>query len=186
MIALTGATGQLGRLVLEQLLAAATPADSIAALVRQPAKAAELAARGVQVRAADYDDPAALEHALAGVDKLLLISSSELGSRVAQHRNVIEAARRRGVGLLIYTSLLHADTSALDLAPEHRETEQLLKTSGLPYVILRNGWYTENYTASLPSALALGALHGSAGEGRIASAARADFAAAAAKALTGA
>ncbi|MFT3830043.1 MAG: SDR family oxidoreductase [Opitutaceae bacterium] len=185
MIALTGATGQLGRLVLDQLLQTA-PAGSIAALVRQPAKAAALVARGVQIRAADYGDPAALENALIGVEKLLLISSSEVGRRSAQHRNVIDAARRSGVGMLVYTSLLHADTSALDLAPEHRETEATLRASGLPFIILRNGWYTENYTASLSSALTLGALHGSAGEGRIASAARADYAAAAAKALTGA
>jgi NAD(P)H dehydrogenase (quinone) len=186
MIALTGATGQLGRLVVDQLLAAATPAASIAALVRQPAKAADLSARGVQARTADYNDPATLETALVGVDRLLLISSSEVGQRTAQHRNVIDAARRRHVGLLVYSSLLHADTSPLNLAAEHRETESLLRASGVPFVILRNSWYTENYTASVRSALALGALHGSAGEGRIASAARADFAAAAAKVLTGA
>ncbi len=185
MIAITGATGQLGRLTLAHL-SHAVPAASLAALVRQPAKAADLAARGVQVRAADYDDPAALDTALTGVERLLLISSNQLGRRFAHHRNVIEAARRRGVRLVVYTSLLRADTSPLNLAGEHFETEKLLKSSGLPFVILRNGWYTENYTASVPAALALGALHGSAGEGRIASATRDDYAAAAAKALTGA
>ena len=186
MIALTGATGQLGHLTLDSLLAAGTPAASVAALVRQPAKAADIAARGVHVRTADYDKPALLDAALDGVEKLLLIASNEIGRRFAQHRNVIEAARRQRVQLVVFTSLLHADTSPLDLAPEYRETEQFLKASGLPYVILRNGWYTENYTASVPAALALSALYGSAGEGRISSAARADFAAAAARALAGA
>jgi NAD(P)H dehydrogenase (quinone) len=186
MIAISGATGQLGRLTLDSLLAAGTPATSVAALVRQPAKAADIAARGMHVRTADYDKPALLDAALDGVEKLLLIASSEIGRRFAQHRNVVDAARRQQVQLVVFTSLLHADTSPLDLAPEYRETEQFLKASGLPYVILRNGWYTENYTASVPAALSLGAFYGSAGEGRIASAARADFAAAAAKALSSA
>lgn len=183
MIAITGATGQLGRLVIEQLLKD-IPAARLVALVRNPAKAADLVARGVTVRAADYGDAASFDRALAGVEKLLLISSSEIGQRVAQHRNVIEAAKRAGVRTLVYTSLLHADTSPLSLAREHVETEALVKASGIPFVVLRNGWYTENYTVSVPAAVAHGAFAGSAGEGRIASAARADYAQAAAAVLT--
>lgn len=182
MIAVTGATGQLGRLVLEELLKTRAP-ESIAALVRSPDKARDLAARGLQVREADYSRPSTLEATLKGVDRLLLISSSEIGQRVDQHRAVIDAARRAGVQRLVYTSLLHADTSVLGLAGEHRETEAMVRSSGLPFVILRNGWYTENYTAAVPAALAHGALLGSARDGRIASAARADYAAAAAAAL---
>lgn len=185
MIVVTGASGQLGRLVVEELLSR-VPAERIVAVVRQPAKVADLAARGVQVRVADYGQPHSLAAAFEGAEKLLLISSSEIGQRVAQHRNVIEAARQAGVGLLAYTSLLHADRSPLGLAAEHCATEELLRASGLPHVLLRNGWYTENYLASVAPALQHGALLGSAGEGRIASAARADYAAAAAAVLTGA
>ena len=182
MIAITGASGQLGRLVIEELLKT-LPAAEIVALVRTPDRIKDLAERGVQVRQADYDQPETLKAALKGVDKLLLISSSEVGRRVAQHRAVIEAARLVGVRLLAYTSLLHADTSPLALAHEHQETESLLKASGLPHVLLRNGWYTENYTASIPTAVRHGVFLGSAGDGRIASAARADYAAAAAAVL---
>ena len=178
-IAVTGATGQLGRLVI-QGLKARDPAGPIVALARDPAKAADL---GVAVRAADYERPETLTAALAGVDTLLLISSSEVGRRAAQHRNVIEAAKAAGVGRIVYTSLLRADASPLSLAGEHRETEAALKASGVPHTILRNGWYTENYTGSLAGALAGGAIMGSAGEGRIASAARADYAEAAVVAL---
>lgn len=181
-IAVTGATGNLGRLVIDHLLKQ-LPASSLVAIVRDPSKAAELARRGISVRQADYTDPAALQSALAGVDKLLLVSSSEVGQRVAQHRNVINAAKIVGVKFLVYTSLLHADVSSLDLAPEHAETESMVKASGLPYVILRNGWYTENYTVSAPGAVAQGAFLGSAGQGRIASAARNDYAEAAAAVL---
>ncbi|BFR49844.1 SDR family oxidoreductase [Nitratidesulfovibrio sp. HK-II] len=184
MIAVTGASGQLGRLVMEGLLAR-VPAENIVAAVRNPAKVADLAARGVVVRAADYAKPETLDAAFAGVDRLLLISSSEVGGRVPQHRNVIEAARRAGVGLVAYTSILHADTTPLGLGAEHRETEALLRASGLPHVLLRNGWYTENYLASLPAALQHGAFVGSAGQGRIASATREDYAAAAVAVLTG-
>ncbi|HEY4079726.1 MAG TPA: SDR family oxidoreductase [Burkholderiaceae bacterium] len=182
MIVVTGATGQLGRLVIENLLQT-VPASSVVAAVRDPAKAADLAARGVQLRQADYNDAASLDRAFAGAEKLLLISSNELGQRVAQHRAVIDAAVRSGIKLVAYTSLLHADTSPLGLAREHQETEALLKASGLPHVLLRNGWYTENYTAGAPAALQHGVLLGGAGAGRISSAARADYAAAAAAVL---
>lgn len=184
MIAITAATGQLGQLVVEQLLTRVS-ASSVVAVVRNPAKAAPLAARGVIVRAASYDDPAALERAFAGVEKVLLISGSDLGRRVEQHRNVIAAAQRAGARLVVYTSVLRAHASPLTLAADHFATEQTLRQSGVPFVILRNGWYHENYTAGLPAALQHGALVGSAGQGRISSAARADYATAAAIALTG-
>lgn len=183
MIVVTGASGQLGRLVIEALLQT-VPASQVVAAVRNPAKAGDLAARGVQVRQADYSQPATLDAAFKGADKLLLISSSEVGQRVAQHRAVIEAAQRAGVKLVAYTSILHADSSPLGLAAEHQETEALLRASGLPFVLLRNGWYTENYAGGIPAALAHGVVLGSAGAGRIASAARADYAAAAAAVLT--
>jgi NAD(P)H dehydrogenase (quinone) len=183
MIVVTGATGQLGRLVINALLKT-VPAAEIVAAVRTPSKAADLAAIGVQVREADYSRPATLATAFAGANRLLLISSSEVGQRTAQHRAVIAAAQTAGVKLLAYTSLLRADTSVLGLAGEHRETEAALQASGLPFVLLRNGWYTENYAASIPPALAHGALLGSARQGRIASAARADYAEAAAAVLT--
>lgn len=183
MIVVTGASGQLGRLVIEALLTK-IPAARIVAAVRNPEKVSDLAARGVQVRQADYNQPSTLDSALQGAEKVLLISSSEVGQRVAQHSAVIAAASRAGIKLLAYTSLLHADQSPLGLAAEHRETEALLAASAIPHVILRNGWYTENYTAGVPTALAHGALLGSAGNGRIASATRADYAAAAAAVLT--
>lgn len=183
MIVVTGASGQLGRLVIKSLLAK-VPASQVIAAVRQPARAADLAALGVQVRQADYTQPASLDAAFQGAEKVLLISSSEIGQRAPQHKNVIDAAKRAGVKLVAYTSLLHADTSPLALAAEHLETEVYLKSSGIPFALLRNGWYTENYLASVPPALQHGAFIGSAGEGRIASAARADYAEAAAVALT--
>jgi len=179
-IAITGATGQLGRLVVEKLKTRTTPSNLVA-LVRSPAKAADL---GIAARAADYARPETLASALVQVDTLLLISSSEIGQRAQQHRNVIEAAQKAGVKRIVYTSLLHADNSVLNLAQEHIATEQMLKASGIAHTILRNGWYTENYTASVPGALAGGAFIGSAGEGRISSAARADYAEAAAVVLT--
>lgn len=183
MIAITGASGQLGQLVIEDLLKTVS-AEQVVAIVRNPAKVSELAERGVQVRAASYEDKAALVQALTGVEKLLLISSSEVGQRAVQHRNVIEAAKEAGVKLIAYTSVLHADYSPLGLAEEHIATEQLLQQSGIPFVLLRNGWYTENYLASVPPALQHGAFIGSTGEGKISSAARADYAAAAAKVMT--
>ncbi len=183
MIVITGATGQLGRLVIQSLLGK-VPAAQIVAAVRQPARAADLAALGVQVRQADYTQPATLDAAFKGATKVLLISSSEIGQRDAQHRNVVDAAKRAGVSLLAYTSLLHADTSPLGLSADHKATEAYIKAAGLPYVFLRNGWYNENYLASIQPALQHGAFIGSAGEGRIASAARADYAEAAATVLT--
>ena len=184
MILVTGATGKLGRLIIEALLEK-VPASQVVAAVRNPEKAAGLAARGVQVRKADYSQPETLGPAFAGVEKVLLISSNEVGQRLAQHTAVVEAARKAGVRLLAYTSILHADRSRLALAAEHKATEELIRASGLPYVFLRNGWYTENYTENLGPALTHGALVGSAGEGRIAAATRADYAAAAAAVLTG-
>ncbi|OON40384.1 NAD(P)-dependent oxidoreductase [Izhakiella australiensis] len=182
MIAITGATGQLGRQVIDTLLKSVAAKDIVAA-VRSPEKAADLAARGLQVRQADYAQPATLSGAFAGVEKLLLISSSEVGQREAQHQAVIDAARRAGVKLIAYTSLLHADRSPLGLGVEHRATEAALQASGIPFVILRNGWYSENYAASIAPAIAHGVFAGAAGEGRIASAARQDYAEAAAAVL---
>ncbi|ELY4607049.1 SDR family oxidoreductase [Cronobacter turicensis] len=183
MIAITGATGHLGQRVIDTLLNTVA-AQEIVAIVRNPAKAAALSAKGVQVRAADYGDVAALTAAFAGVEKLLLISSSEVGQRAPQHRNVIDAAKTAGVKLIAYTSLLHADRSPLGLADEHVATEKMLADAGIPYVLLRNGWYTENYLASVPPALEHGVFIGSAGDGKIASASRQDYAEAAANVLT--
>ncbi len=183
MIAITGVSGLLGRLVVEGLLQS-VEAKNLVAIVRTPSKVSDLSERGVQVRAADYNDQATMQQALTGVEKLLLISSSEVGQRAVQHRNVIEAAKAAGVKLIAYTSVLHADTSPLGLAEEHVATEKMLQDSGIPFVLLRNGWYTENYIASVPSALQHGVFIGSAGEGKIASASRADYAAAAAKVMT--
>jgi NAD(P)H dehydrogenase (quinone) len=182
MIAVTGASGQLGRHVVETLLKS-VPAESIVAVVRDPSKVSDFAEKGVVVRQADYDAPGTLEPALQGVDKLLMISASEIGRRVPQHRAVIDAARAAGVGLIAYTSILKCDTSPLTLAVEHKETEALLEASGVPYVLLRNGWYGENYLGAIPAALEHGALFGCAGEGRLSFAARRDFAEAAAAVL---
>jgi NAD(P)H dehydrogenase (quinone) len=185
MIVVTGASGKLGRLVVEGLLKE-VPASHVAGVARNPEKARDLAARGVELRRADYARPETLAAALAGAEKLLLVSSSEVGQRARQHAAVIEAARRVGVRLLAYTSILRADTSRLGLAAEHRTTEEAIRASGIPYVFLRNGWYMENYTEHLAPALEHGALVGSAGGGRIAAATRADYAAAAVAVLAGA
>jgi NAD(P)H dehydrogenase (quinone) len=182
--AVTGATGQLGGLAIGELLARGVPAADIVALDRDESKAADLASKGPQIRVASYDDPEALRRALDGVDKLLLISGSEVGRRVPQHTNVIEAAEAAGVGLIAYTSLLNAATSGLGLAPEHVATEKRLGESSIPAVFLRNGWYWENYLQAISQAVSSGALFGAAGEGKVAGAARADYAAAAAAVLT--
>jgi NAD(P)H dehydrogenase (quinone) len=182
MYAVTGASGQLGRLVIEALLKTVS-ADRIVAAVRSPAKASDLAERGVIVREADYSRPDTLGPALAGVDKLLLISSTEVRGRLPRHQAVIEAAKAAGVSLIAYTSMLHADTSPAMLAIEHRQTEEVIAASGLPAVILRNGWYTENHLMALSAALARGAFVGAAKHGRFSSAARQDYAEAAAVVL---
>jgi NAD(P)H dehydrogenase (quinone) len=184
-IVVTGASGQLGRLVVENLLTRGVPAAQIVAAVRTPKKAADLATRGVQVREADYDRPETLALAFAGASRLLLVSGSEMGRRVPQHQAVVDAARKAGAAHIAYTSILHADTTPLGLAPEHKATEELIRASGLPFTFLRNGWYTENYDAPISQAAATGTLSGSAGDGRVSAAARADYAAAAAAVLTG-
>jgi NAD(P)H dehydrogenase (quinone) len=184
MIAVTGATGKLGRLVMERLLAR-VPANELVAVVRSPESAADLATRGVQVRRGDYEDPASLNAALAGTDRLLFISGSEVGRRVAQHQAVVNAARAAGVKLLAYTSILNADTTGIGLAAEHKATEAMIRASGVPFVFLRHGWYLENYTETLGPALGMGMVFGAAGEGRVAPATRADLAEAAAVVITG-
>jgi len=183
-IAVTGATGQLGRLVVQELLQS-QPAGDIVAIVRDAGKAAGLAAQGVQVRVAAYDDPAALVEALAGVDRLLLISGSEVGRRIQQHQNVIDAAKVAGVRHVVYTSAPKATTTTLVLAPEHKATEEYLVNSGLTYTILRINWYTENYLQQLDVVRQTSSLVAAVGQGRIASATRADFAAGVAAVLAG-
>ncbi|MDG4793595.1 SDR family oxidoreductase [Micromonospora sp. WMMD1082] len=183
-IVVTGATGHLGRLIVTSLLERGVPAAEIVALGRDTGRLADLAGRGVTVRQADYDDPDSLRAALAGAEKLMFVSGSEVGRRVAQHRNVVAAAGEAGVGLIVYTSIAKADTSSLILATEHRATEQEIVASGLPYVFLRNSWYLENYLPQLPAYLEHGVV-GAAGDGRISAATRADFAEAAAAVLTG-
>lgn len=180
-IAITGATGQLGRLIIPKL-SAKVGASNIVALARSAEKAVDL---GVPVREADYARPDTLDLALKGVDSLLLISSSEFGHRKAHHQDIIDAAKRNGVKWIVYTSILRASTSTLDLAEDHAATEVMLGASGIPFTVLRNGWYTENYTGSIHGALAGGAFIGSAKGGGISSAARIDFADAAVAVLTG-
>ncbi len=184
MIIVTGASGKLGRLVIQNLLAR-IPAAEIAALVRTPEKAADLAALGVDVREADYRRPETLARAMAGATRVLLISSNDLNQRVEQHRHVIDAAQKAGAALLAYTSILRADTSTLALAADHKATEAYIQSTGLPFTFLRNGWYLENQTAALTPALAHGAILGCAGDGRFAAASRADYGGAAAAVLTG-
>ncbi|WP_017573778.1 SDR family oxidoreductase [Nocardiopsis halotolerans] len=178
-VVITGATGHLGRLVVEDLLARGVRADRITATARDTARLADLADRGVRTARADFDDPASLKEALAGADTLLLVSGSEVGGRVAQHRNVVEAARGAGVGHLVYTSAPRATDTTLVLAPEHGATEEIITASGLAYTILRNGWYNENFAQKLEEARVTGAFVGSAGQGRTASASRQDLAEAA-------
>jgi NAD(P)H dehydrogenase (quinone) len=179
----TGASGQLGSLVVADLVKK-LPAQNVVALVRRPEAATPLEALGVEVRLGDYTDRPSLEKAFQGIDRLLLISASEVGQRAAQHKNAIDAAKAAGVGFIAYTSILKADSSPVGLAPEHRETESAIRASGIPCAFLRDGWYTENKTASIASALEHGALIGAAGEGRFSSATRQDFAEAAVAVLT--
>jgi NAD(P)H dehydrogenase (quinone) len=183
-IVITGATGKLGRHVVQALLERNVPAEEIVAGGRSIEKLSDFAAIGVQVRAMDYADQASVTAALKGARKVLLISGSAVGERVAQHRTVIEAAKAEGVDLLVYTSIANADSSEMKLAEEHQATESLLSESGIPFALLRNGWYLENYTDQLPGTLAQGAVAGSAGDGRISGASRADYAQAAAAVIT--
>ena len=183
--AVTGVTGHLGRLIVEGLLDAGVPAHDIVAIARGPInRVDDLAARGVTVREGDYSRRETLDSALAGVDTLLLVSSSEHGQRAQQHLAVIDAAKSAGVDRIVYTSLLHANTTELVIAPEHVATEAALRNSGLRYTILRNGWYIENYTSMLKFFVATGELVSAAGDARIAAATRADYAAAAVAVLT--
>ncbi|GAA2300411.1 SDR family oxidoreductase [Nonomuraea roseoviolacea subsp. roseoviolacea] len=184
MYVVTGATGALGRLAVKELLDR-VPADQVAAVVRDKDKAADLAALGVELRLADYGDPASLRAAFAAGDRVLFISGNEVGQRPAQHQAVVDAAKEAGVGLLAYTSILGGPAADFGLARDHQYTEQAILDSGVPYVFLRNGWYSEVYTQNLGQFLEQGAILGSAGDGRVASAARADYAAAAVAVLTG-
>ncbi|WP_062463607.1 NmrA family NAD(P)-binding protein [Demequina soli] len=178
--AVTGASGQLGRLVVESLIARGVAASDVVAIARTTAKAADLADRGVDVRFGDYDDAASLDAALAGVDRLVLVSASEVGKRVAQHEAVIAAAERAGVSRIVYTSLLGATTTSNPLAPEHVATEEALAASSIPATILRNSWYLENYTGQIGTYTATGTVLGATGGATIAAASRADYAEAAA------
>ena len=180
--AVTGATGKLGRLVLDELLQKVNPAD-IVALARDPAALSDYSAKGVVVRQADYDDRAGLERALQGVDRVLLISGNAVGQRERQHGNVIEAAKAAGASYLAYTSILNAQASRLALAPEHVATEKLLEGSGMTYDVLRMPWYSENYVGALKPSIEHGAIYGATGDGKLSTASRADLAAAAVGAL---
>jgi NAD(P)H dehydrogenase (quinone) len=182
--AVTGASGQLGRKVLDELLER-VDASTLVALARDPAKLSDYSAKGVDVRQADYDDPASLESALAGVNRVLLISGNAVGQRERQHGNTLEAARKAGVEYLAKTSILDARDSKLALAPEHVATEKLLEQSGLNHDLLRSAWYSENFVGSLPQQVEAGAIYGASGEGRYSTATRGDLAAGAAAALVG-
>ncbi|MET8798502.1 NAD(P)H-binding protein [Nocardia sp. NPDC004568] len=185
MFVVTGATGKFGRLAVEALLRRGVPAAELAVAVRDETKAGDLAARGVTVRVADYDRPETLAPAFADADKLLFVSANGPDDlRLVQHAAVVDAAVQAGAGLVAYTSIVEADTNPLSLARVHRDTESRLAAAGLPTVLLRNGWYTENYTATLADAVRRGTLVGAAGRGAIAGATRADLAEAAAIVLT--
>jgi NAD(P)H dehydrogenase (quinone) len=183
MIVVTGATGHLGTLVIEGLLKT-IPASEVVAAVRTPEKASALAALGVQIRKADYDDPASLAPAFAGADKVLFISGSDAGKRIPQHTAVVNAAVEAGVSHLVYTSILSADTTTMSLAADHKATERLIRDSGIPFTFLRNGWYTENYVQAVAQALATGSFAGSAGDGKVGAVPRADYADATVTVLT--
>jgi len=182
-ILVTAASGQLGHLVVDALLARGASPDSIVAGARTVAKAADLADKGVRVVPLDYSAPESIDAALEGVDSVLLISGSEPGSRLAGHTNVIDAAVRAGVKKLVYTSVSHADTVELVLAPDHKATEEAIAASGIPAVLLRNNWYIENYAGDLAGAAQTGVLSAAVGDAAVAAAARVDFAEAAAVVL---
>jgi NAD(P)H dehydrogenase (quinone) len=181
-VVVTGATGQLGRLVVEALLRRGTSPADIVATGRNEARLAELSGLGVRTAVTDYDAPATLRAAFAGADRVLLVSGTQMGRRVAQHRAVIEAARAAGVTLLAYTSLSNVETATMALAAEHRETERVIRESGIPFTLLRNSWYLENYLGQLPTYLEHGVVGATRG-GKISAATRADYADAAAAAL---
>lgn len=181
-IAVTGATGHLGRLIVEDLIEAGVAPEQVVAVGRSPER---LAGLSVRTAVASYEDVAALTTAFEGVDTLVLVSGSEVGRRIAQHTNAIEAAKAAGVGRIVYTSAPHADTSDLLLVPEHRATEELLRASGLAWTIVRNNWYTENYAQTVAQARETGVVLTSTGTGRVASASRADYAAGAAAVAVG-
>ncbi|MET1018199.1 MAG: SDR family oxidoreductase [Leifsonia flava] len=183
-IVVTGATGSLGRLIIEHLLARGVEPEQIVGAGRNPARLAELDATGIRTAVIDYSDPTTLDAAFAGAATLMLVSGSEVGQRVAQHGNAITAAKAAGISRIVYTSAPKADTSDLVLAPEHKATEELIRASGIPFTILRNGWYTENYAGTVEQARATGVYLASTGEGRVASASRTDYAEAAAVVLT--
>lgn len=183
-IAVTGATGHLGGLVIESLLNKNVEASDIVAIIRNEEKAKDLAARGINIAVAAYDDEAALKSALNGVDRLVFVSASEVGKRVEQHSNIIAAAKEAGVSFIAYTSLLNLDSSELFLAPEHQATEKMLAESGIDHANLRNGWYWENYAAALETGKAMGKFFSAAGEAEVSGAARKDFAEAAAVVVT--
>jgi NAD(P)H dehydrogenase (quinone) len=180
--AVTAASGQLGRKVLDELLER-VDASNVVALARDPAKLEDYAAKGIDVREASYDDPASLDKALDGVDRVLLISGNEVGQRERQHGNVIEAAKKAEVEYIAYTSILNAQDSRLGLAPEHVATEKLLEESGLNYDLLRSAWYSENFTGGLAHQVEAGVIYGASGDGRYSTATRSDIAAGAAAAL---
>ena len=182
-LVITGATGQLGRLVVTSLLSKGVAADQIVALGRDDERLAKLSALGVTTRKVDYSDVGAVADALAGAQRVLLISGNEVGQRLAQHQNVIDAAKAASVALLAYTSVAHADTSGIELAVEHRATEEAIVAAGLPHAFLRNSWYIDNYSAQLATYTEHGAILGSAGDGRVSAATRADYAEAAAAVL---
>jgi NAD(P)H dehydrogenase (quinone) len=185
-LAVTGATGHIGRLAIEHLLARGTAADQIVALVRRPDAVIDLADKGVIVRLFDYNEPELLAPALEGVDSLLLVSGSEIGRRIVQHTAVVEAAKAARVGRIVYTSAPSADVSINPVAAEHKATEEVLAASGVAHVILRNAWYHENYLGDLAAAAKSGEILTASGDGRVASASRSDYAEAAAVVLAGA
>jgi NAD(P)H dehydrogenase (quinone) len=180
----TGATGHLGRLTVEALLARGVQPTEIVATGRDTGKIKDLADRGVNVRRADFAAPSGLAEAFAGADRLLLVSTASPAGRVVEHQHAIDAAKAAGVSLLAYTSVTHAATDQMTLAADHRETENYLRGSGIPFTMLRNSWYMEYYTGQLASYLQHGSVAGSAGQGRVSAAARSEFAEAAATVLT--
>lgn len=184
-VVVTGATGHLGRLVVEGLLEAGVAPDEVVAGGRRTERLADLAGRGVRVAVVDYDRPETLAEAFAGAHTLVLVSGSDVGRRIAQHGAAIDAAKAAGVRRVVYTSAPHADTSSLVVSPDHKATEELLAASGLAVTVLRDNWYTENYLPALQQAAATGEIVSSTGDGRVASASRADYAAGVVAVVTG-